>query len=203
MRAAFALALISVPLVATADRIVLAPTATKLLHRQARIEFMGEWSKANRHDAFLGVGVTKDIEVEFQLNRFDHRASLGTFSFSYLFTPAIVDTAPGLALGVQDAMDRTREGRMYYVAFTYRSGLDGDFNSKTPLELTMGAGFGRRHGMFAGVMLPFTWSFRGFAEHDLRRFTCGFEYQPLHGLGVRAVWRESETLFGVRFTKRF
>jgi hypothetical protein len=147
--------------------------------------------------------VTKDIEVEFQLNRFDQRVSLGTFNASYLFSPAIVDTAPGLALGVQDAMDRTREGRMYYIALTYRLGLDGDYNSKTPLELTMGAGFGRRHGMFVGVQIPFRWSFRGFAEYDLRRFTSGLEYRPWHHLALRAMFRDNETLFGARVSYRF
>ncbi len=186
-----------------ADRIILVPTGTKLLHKQVRIEFMGENRTENRYSTFLGVGLTKDIELELQLTRFDRDVSLGTFNLSYQFTPAIVDTAPGLAFGVQDAMDRTREGRMYYMSLTYRLGLDGEFNSRTPLELTCGGGFGRRSGVFFGVMIPFTWSFRVLAEHDLRRFTSGIEYQPIHGLGLRAMFRDQETLFGVRFTKRF
>jgi len=203
MRVAWLGALLAFATISSADRIILVPTGTKLLNRQVRLEFMGELRKNNRYDTFLGVGVTKDIELELQLDRFDRDASLGTFNLSYLFSPAIVDTAPGLAFGVQDAMDRTRDGRMYYIALTYRLGLDGEFNSKTPLEMTFGGGFGRRNGMFVGLMLPFTWSFRLLAENDLRRVTTGFEYRPIHGLGLRAMWRDNETLFGVRFTQRF
>lgn len=188
---------------AQADRIVFAPAATKLLNRQARLEYVWEPSKRDRFDMYLAAGVTKDIEVEFQLDRFDRDVSLGTFSASYLYVPAIVDTAPGLALGVQDAMDRTRDGRMYYVALTYRMGLSGDFNSRTPMELTVGGGFGHRSGVFMGAQIPFTWQFRLLAEHDLRRVNAGFEFRPFHGFAVRTVWREGQSLISLRYTAKF
>lgn len=188
---------------AQADRIILAPSATKLLNRQVRLEYMWEQSKRDRFDAFLTVGATKDIELEFQLDRFDRDVTLGTLNATYLFVPAIVDTAPGLAFGVQDALDRTRDGRMYFIALTYRVGLDGDFNSRTPLEVTAGGGFGRRSGMFMGAQIPFTWQFRGLAEHDLRRVSAGFEYRAFPGFAARAVWREGQTLLSVRYTAKF
>jgi hypothetical protein len=188
---------------AQADRIIFAPSATKVLFKNVRLEHMWEPTKRDRHDTFLAAGLTKDIEVEFQLHRFDRSISLGTFGLSYLFVPAIVDTAPGIAFGIQDAMDRTRDGRMYYFALTYRMGLDGDFNSKTPMELTLGGGFGRRSGMFMGVQLPFTWQFRLLAEHDLRRVNAGFEFRPFQGFAARAVWREGQSLLSVRYTAKF
>lgn len=203
MRCAWMGVLLAVAAVSHGDRVIYVPTATKILNRHFRVEHLWEPTKSNRFDTMLGVGVTRDIEVEFVLNRFDQTASLGTFNASFQFVPPLVDTAPGLSLGVQDALDRTPDGRGYYFAFTYRLGLDGEYNSRTPLEISMGGMFGRRNGLFVGVQLPFTWQFRGLVEHDTRRVTGGFEYRPLHGFAVRALWRQGQTLLGVRYTAKF
>lgn len=188
---------------ASADRIIFAPTGTKLLNHQVRLEYFSQFRHNDRYDSYLGVGVTKDIEAELVLNRFASDATLGTMNVSYQFTPPLVDTAPGLSFGAQDIMDRTPDGRMYYVAFTYRVGLDGTYNSRSPLELTVGGGFGRRSGLFAGVQIPFTWQFRFLAEHDTKRVTAGVEYRTSWGLALRAAWRQDQTFLGARYTMRF
>lgn len=189
---------------AVADRIVFAPTGSKLLMRQARIEFMtGLTRKREDNRFYLGYGLTKEIEAEFMLDRIAPNARLGTMNLSYTYLGPIIDTSPGVSIGVQDAMDRTPEGRFMYVAFTYRMGLDGRYNSGVPMELTVGGGGGRRNGLFTGVVLPFTWQFRGFAEHDTRRITAGFEFRPVTGAALRLMWREGTPLASVRYTVRF
>ena len=92
---------------------------------------------------------------------------------------------------------------MYYIATTIRIGLSGEFNSNTPLELTLGGGVGRKSGVFVGFELPFTWQFRLLAEHDIRRVTAGVEYRPFTGAGVRLMVRDEGPLVGFRYSMRF
>lgn len=189
---------------AAADRIVFVPTGTKLLMRQARVEFMTNLTRnRSTHRTYVGLGVTKEIEAEFVLDRWAPNATLGTLNLGYTYIPPIVDTSPGLTIGVQDLMNRTPEGRLGYVAFTYRMGLDGQYNSGASLELTLGGGFGHRGGLFTGVVLPWTWQFRSFAEHDSRAITAGFEFRPVAGAAIRLMWRENEPLASIRYSHRF
>ena len=203
MRAAGIVILLGIGGIASADRIILAPNALKVWYRHARAEYMFEPSRPDNYHAYLGVGVTPNIEVEFQLDHLENRATLGTFNASYQYLVPIVDTAPGISIGVQDALDRTPGRRMYYLAFTQRFGLDGPYNSHTPLEITAGFGFGRRAGVFVGAMIPFTWQFRLLAEHDLNRVAAGFEYQPFHGSAIRAIFQQGSTQLGFRYTLKF
>lgn len=189
---------------ASADRIVFVPTGSKLLLRMMRVEFLTDLTRNRETNRFsLGYGLTKEIEAEFILDRIAPNARLGTMNLSYTYLGPIVDTSPGVSIGVQDVMDRTREGRLYYIAFTYRFGLDGRYNSGVPLELTLGGGFGDRGGLFTGVVIPLTWQFRGFAEHDSRRITAGFEFRPIRGVGLRLMWRDRDPMASVRYVMRF
>jgi len=189
---------------ASADRIVFVPTGSKLLMNMARIEFQTQLTRKREDNrVYLGYGLTKEVEAEFVLDRIAPNARLGTMNLSYTYLGPIIDTSPGVTVGVQDLMDRTSEGRLYYIAFTYRFGLDGRYNSGVPLELTLGGGFGHRGGLFTGVVVPLTWQFRGFAEHDSRRITTGFEFRPIRGVGLRLMWREREPLAAIRYVTRF
>lgn len=203
MRAYCLLVLLCLTAVATADRIILAPNALKVWNRHARVEYMVEPTKADNWRAFLAVGLTPNLEAELVLNGLENRSQLATFNTSYQFIVPIVDTAPGISIGVQDALDRTPERRMYYLAITQRFGLNGDFNSQNPLEITTGFGFGRRAGVFIGAMLPFTWQFRLLAEHDINRVAGGFEYQPFHGSAIRAIFQQGSTQLSFRYTVKF
>lgn len=203
MRGSLAGLLLGLAAIGSADRIILAPNALKVLNRTARLEYLFEPSRTDNWRTYLGVGVTKDVEVEFLVDHLENRSQLGTINASYQLLIPIVDTAPGIAFGVQDIMDRTPERRMYYLAFTQRFGLDGPYNSTTPLEITTGFGFGRRSGVFVGAMLPMTWQFRILAEHDLNRVAGGFEYRPFQGAAVRAIFQSGSTQLGLRYTVKF
>jgi len=203
MRVSCLLVLLCLSGAAAADRIILAPNALKVWNRNARIEYMTEPTKSDNWRTFLAVGLTPNLEAELILNRLENRPTLGSFNASYQFIVPIVDTAPGVSVGVQDALDRTPERRMYYLAFTQRFGLDGPYNSQNPLEITAGFGFGRRSGVFVGAMIPFTWQFRLLAEHDLNRVAGGFEYQPFHGSAIRAIFQQGSTQLSFRYTFKF
>ncbi|MEQ1935522.1 MAG: hypothetical protein ABL962_16810, partial [Fimbriimonadaceae bacterium] len=168
-----------------ADRIILAPNALKVRNHYVRFEYDVELTRNRNARGYLAVGVTKEIEAELILDRMEFKPDLASLSLSYQYLPAISDAAPGIAIGIQDLMDRTSERRMAYLAFTYRFGLDGPHNSQTPLELTLGFGAGRRSGIFVGAMIPFTWQFRLLADHNTQGVSAGLEYFPLHNASLR------------------
>lgn len=188
--------------ISSADRLINIPTALKVRYNQARFEYKWEPTKRENDRGYLGVGVTRDLEVEaiFESRSMER---IGSLNLTYQYLVPIVDTAPGLAIGVQDAMDRTPDRRMYYLAFTHRYGLDGQHNSMVPLEFTLGFAFGKRSGVFTGVSLPFTWQFRALAEHDLRRPSLGFEYQTHFGLTGRVIFTEGSTQLGFKYTFKY
>lgn len=186
-----------------ADRIILAPNALKVRNQQARLEYDFELTRHRNARAYLGIGVTKEIEAEFILDRMETKPDLASLNLSYQFVPCIADAAPGISFGVQDLMDRTIERRMFYTAFTYRFGMDGQYNSNTPLELSLGFGVGRRNGVFVGAMIPFTWQFRLLADHNIQGVSAGLEYFPLHNASVRWIFRDGQSQLGIRWTTRW
>jgi hypothetical protein len=188
---------------APADRIIFAPNALKVLNRTARLEYLYEPSRPDNSRGYLAVGLSTEIEAELVFERLEGRPLISTFNASFQYLIPIVDTSPGLAFGVQDAMDRSAEGRMYYIAFTQRFGLDGKFNSSAPLEISGGFGFGRRSGVFIGASIPFTYQFRFLAEHDLRKVSAGFELRPFNGAALRVLFHEGQTQLGARYTFKF
>jgi hypothetical protein len=201
LRLLSAVLLASVSAAAMADRVILAPTGTKILYRHARAEFMFD-RNGRDFQAFLGFGITREVEAEVVLERFDAR-NAGTFNVAYNLFPVFIDQVPGINVGVRDALDRTRDGRLIYLALTHRLSAESDLVEEAPVEVSFGGGFGRRAGAFVGVRLPITDRFRLLAEHDVHRITAGFEYQHESGLGGRLLFREGETLLSVRFLTRF
>ncbi len=203
MRSPAVLLALSLAGVASADRIFIVPTGSKILLNTIRAEYRYEPSRPTNYSAYLGMGLTKEIELELITDRFGPDAALGSFNFSYTFLNPIVDTSPGISFGVQDGLDRTEFGRMYYLALSYRMSQDGRYTEHAPVELTLGGGFGRRSGIFVGLQVPFTWHFRGFVEHDTRRLTTGFEYRVFKGFAVRTMFRYGQTNWAFRYTYRF
>lgn len=187
---------------AHADRLISIPIGNKIRYRFVRAEFRMLNEHRERYIAALGMGVTRDLEVEVFMDRLGGRAR-GTFDVAFSQLPPIVDTSPGISIGVRDVLNRTADGRYSYLAFTNRIGLDGEFNGGTPMELTLGARFGKTSGAFVGVMLPFTWQFRLLAEHDAKRAAAGLEYLPFHGWSVRLMTDERGPSCAVRYIARF
>lgn len=179
------------------------PTGTKILFNRMRTEFQLEPTKNHNYRAFLGYGVTREIEAELMLDRFDRRPSVLTGDFSYNYLGALTDTLPGVSLGVRDIADRTEDGRQIYIAITYRVSAESEFNNDVPLELTLGAGSGRRSPLFVGVQVPFTWSFRLLAEHDGNMPRLGFEYFPKKDWSARLQFDERRTTLSLRWSARF
>lgn len=202
MRLPFLVAALGLASLAHADRLMHVPTAVKIRYDQVRLEHEWDLHTPQLRRSYAAIGLTRDLEAELQWTSNDTR-HLGTANLMYQYIVPIVDTAPGLCVGVLDLMDKTPERRMYYIAITQRLGQDGEFNSHSPVEMTLGFGFGPRNGVFAGVSLPFTWQFRLMAEHDIREPRMGFEYKTHQGLAARIMFTEHSPSLGLRYTFKY
>lgn len=203
MRTVALCVLVGVSALSAADRVIQSPTATKIRYRQIRAEYRFEPTRPKNNDVWLGYGLDREVEIEAQIQRREGKASLGTFNASYLFITPVMDAAPGISFGVRDALDRTDARRLWYMAVTFRYGLEGQYNQRTPMEVTAGFGFGKRSGIFTGVTIPFTWQFRLIAEYDLTQPRAGFEYWTHQGFSVRTIFERGTTNLAVRYVAKF
>jgi len=187
---------------ASADRLIFIPTGRKTPLGTIR----GEWiAKAHdtSHSTFsLGYGLTKAIEVEAVRDALTTGRGRDTLNLSYSFLDPVVGFLPGLTVGVLDAADRTPQRRSFFVATTMRLGLDGDYNSDTPAELTVGGGTERFRGLFVGLSLPLTNRFRILAEHDSRSVRAGVEWWVTRQVAVRNIQEDGASYWSAAFTRK-
>lgn len=196
------LVLAVLPVLASADRLILAPTGNKIRFGQARLESMFT-PDGDQNRWFLGYGVTKEIELEVTSERFRSGVYRNSLNASFNLMNPLTDFAPGVSFGVTDALDNTADGRRTYLAVTFRLGLDGDYNQDAPMEATVGFAYGRGFSPFVGVMIPLTWQTRLLAEHDGFRVSAGLEFRPLRGLAARYLQVDGKPTWSLSLTAKF
>lgn len=186
-----------------ADRLISIPTGVKVLFKTCRAELLMDGGRRSIVSSAFAVGLTKDFDAEFHMDRLGSNRWTGTADVSYNFIPAVSDFLPGVSLGVMDIFDRSPGRRYAYIAATQRIGLDGDQNSGVPLEATVGFRFGRHSGAFVGASIPFTWQFYGLADHDGLNLRAGLEFRATRSLAVRWVTSSVGSQWSARWTARF
>ncbi len=202
MRCPLSLALsLCVASFAAGDRLITIPIGRKIPFDSLKLDSffdMRSW------DRFVGFGVTADFDIDYHGEQIDHGPMRDTFDFSYNYLAPIVDQSPGLSAGVQDLLNRTRNGRRFYVATTWRQASDTIGNGTLSLELTIGVAQGSRTLPFVGVAIPFAESLRLLTEHDGYRLASGIEVRALRGaLAAKIIERDQDVLIGASLTLRF
>lgn len=184
------------PWLAFADRLILIPTATKLQYGTYRLEHLFDQRGSGHTQQYAGFGIGMSFDMALTSGDLGggHDASV---DFAFHVLDPIVNFAPGVSVGVVDALDKTQDGRRGYVATTYRSGLDGAFNAFNPAEATLGVFFGSKNAWFAGAQLPFSDALRLLVEHDSYRLSAGVEIRPIKGWSLRWVQREDRQVWSL------
>src|SRR3989304_5432395 len=100
---------------AGADRLILIPTGTKLPFGTARLEHLFDVRATSRSQEYFGFGVGKSFEAAITSERMPG-GNEGSFDFAFNYLDPVVNYAPGISVGVVDAMDNTADGRRFYVA---------------------------------------------------------------------------------------
>ncbi|MFN3730150.1 MAG: hypothetical protein ACK4XJ_10595 [Fimbriimonadaceae bacterium] len=202
MRGLFALSVGLISAVAVADRVITVPTGKKIPVNSVRWESYFETRRADGVEWLLAAGLTREIELELVGDRFDRHVR-PALNVSYNYIAPFTDMTPGLSVGVRDVMNVTPQGRSPYLAATYRIGLDGDHNQRTPAELTLGVGTGGFRGVFVGFFFPVTDSWRLIGDHDGHTVSGGIEFRPSPELALRFVQQSSRGLIGIQLNQRF
>jgi hypothetical protein len=187
---------------ASADRLILIPTGKKLLSDTFQIEILTDRSR-DATMGWFGLGLGQSFDFEVTGESFNDNRMVTSLDFSYNYTVPVVDFAPGLSLGVQDALGVTERGRNVYAAVTFRFGNYGELNQDIPTELTFGF-WSRPEGLFfAGVRLPFSRYVSVLAEHDSENLTAGFQISPQDGIAFKALFRQDQVMVSFRVQSRF
>lgn len=186
---------------AHADRLILSPTGKKVPFGTARIEHLFDQSVPGSHRSTLAIGLTDSIDAELTYEEFGN-GRIASFDASYNLLPPLTNLAPGISVGIRDGIGKSRDGRYYYAAATYRFGQTGRFSGDSPAEASLGFAFGDVTAPFFGLSLPFRESFRLLAEFDTRRVSGGFEFRPHRDVWVRWIHRESQSLISLTVSAR-
>ncbi|AIE84288.1 hypothetical protein [Fimbriimonas ginsengisoli] len=202
MRRAFVLTLIASAAIGHADRLITIPTARKLPYRTVRYEFRGEPKQIGERENLIGLGIGTAFDMELRLDQEPGERAVDTFDFAYNYISAIPGLTPGLSLGVQDAVDRTADGRRFFGAATFREPFT-TINGDVPADITLGVFAGRHWSPFVGVSIPFSKEFHLLVEHNGFRISSGIEYQVSSLLNLRAQVRDHQTLLSLQLTRRF
>lgn len=192
------LALQGVAALACADRLILIPTGKKIGFDEVRAEVMFG-GRPSYTKAWLGVGIGQQFDAELVYEHLSPSPQFLSFNFAYNYITPVTDLSPGVSIGVRDGLNRTLDGRAFYVASTLRVATDID----APAEFTLGAGTQSLRGVFVGAMLPLSPTLRLLGEHDSRRWTAGVEWAPLRGGSIRVLFQQDRTLLSVGATVRF
>jgi hypothetical protein len=185
-----------------ADRLITIPTARKLLYRSVRAETFIETGSGRTWEGFLGIGIGKSFEAEIHTERFPGKDTRTAFDLTYNHVAPILGYVPGLAAGVQDVFDSSRDGRRFWAATTYRKAfksLDGVYFA----DLTVGGFVGKKTSPFAGVSVPISRYVRVLAEHNGYRLSSGLEIRPKPQFALRLVFRERDSLLGLSLATKF
>lgn len=183
---------------ANADRLISIPTGKKLPFDEVRAEFVFGGKPAYDR-GYLGMGIGLQFDAELLYERLSPNPAFVSFNFAYNYVTPVTDLSPGVSVGVRDALNRTADGRAFYVATTFRIATD----TNAPAELTIGGGTQSLRGFFVGAMLPLTERIRLLGEHDSLRWTAGIEVRPFRGLFLRTLFRQDRTQLSVGYAVRF
>lgn len=157
----------------------------------------------NTREGGVGVfntNVAPNLEIGVAGFRYDNQSNKNYLNAKFGLLPETV-LSPGLAIGVEDAADKT--DRSYYAVAS--KGLPLGF------RIHAGVGSGRYDGFFAGVektinpvsVLTGNSAFPAttlIAEYDGRDMNYGARMSIIPGLKLDAGWRHDKTYVGITFT---
>ena len=202
MRGPIALALVLVPGLAMADRLISVPIGRKIPFGTVRME-VGEWGNANpTFETYLATGIDQYFDLEFRTWDAYQERLKGTFDVSYNFIAPVADFTPGFSVGMLDLQNNTFEGRRAYFATTIRQTFSTP-NGDEPFDFTLGLTIGRKHAPFVGLNVPLISQVRLLAEHDGFRPAAAIEVRPIKPLAMRLGWRGDQRIASVSYTVKF
>lgn len=188
--------------VSRADWLFDIPMGRKIPVGTLKFEYRAETQSGGYNETRFGLGITKGFDATFRALGFAGDARVGAFDFAYTAVAPVPALTPGITFGVLDSTGRTRDGRRFYAAFTFREdfeSVDGTLSS----DITIGAFGGSNASAFAGFRIPLSRNFNFVAEHNGLRIATGFEWRFLPLTTTRVFARDGVLTLGVSLTTKF
>lgn len=205
MRAPLVLTLtLGVAAISFADRVITVPMGRKVPFRSFKIDTFYELSRARSFDRWVGIGISPEFEVAYRGERINGGEVRDSLDIAYNYVTPLTNQAPGISVGVQDVANRTRDGRRFYLAVTWRTAADNIGMGNVPFDVTLGLSQGDRTLPFVGVSMPFTENFRGLAESNGNRIATGFELRLFrNAFAGRLIIRDQDVMVGATLNLKF
>jgi hypothetical protein len=176
----------------------------KIPFRTFKIDTFYELSNGRTFDRWVGVGVTPEIEFDYHGERIGGGPVRDSFDVSYNYVTPLMNQSPGISVGIQDVPNRTRDGRRFYLAATWRIAADNVGMGNVPFDVTLGVSQGERTLPFVGVSMPFTEALRGLAESNGSRIAVGVDLRLFKSaFAGRFVVRDRDVMVGANLSLKF
>ncbi|MER3473601.1 MAG: hypothetical protein C4335_06110 [Armatimonadota bacterium] len=194
-------ALIMLTMSATADRVVLTPSAYNLPPGSAKLEIARRESKGGLTQYWMNLGLVGGIEVE-GLRLETSSRHLDTLSLQYNILPDIGFT-PAISAGVRDIANKTAEGRAIYLAVGYRLPYMPPNPFIDEMYLFGGVGAGGIKGAFLGTEVRTPYHILLSVEYDSRAWNAVLSWEPVPLLRLRLYSLDKETYYGASLSVSF
>lgn len=185
---------------AQADRLISIPTAHKLPDWTWQAEGFYNPAAVQWQIGYIGVALPPSYEVAFHNERFGGGSGGNTFDFTYNLLSPVTGIAPGIAFGVQDAMNSTPDHRRYFLAITTSTPEDLDLSHHLSAQTTLGVFTGARTSPFLGMSIPFGTSLRLLIEDNGYRPAFGWELKVHRYGAIRYILRDRSSFITFQLT---
>lgn len=186
-----------------AQRLLDVPSAIGIPPREFKLETFFERNGDREQFTRVGLGIAPGLDAHFRWGRLSPRPIRTTVDLSYALARPLRGFGPGLAIGVMDALDATRDRTRGYVVLSHlEEGLD-DVTSPISVEIVVGMYLGRHVSPLAGARIPLGPRLEAIAEYDGFRPAGGLKWLPVPGFYAGTFIRESRTLLALGGQIRF
>lgn len=181
--------------VASADRLIEIPTGKLLYPERMAIEAGVLAGAPSRERVLVNFRIGDLWEVQGARTGFDSR--LEVYNLQYSLYPEIPGYAPGVSVGVVDALNRTAQGRGYFMAISYGIAALGETPLDHDLRVHLGFGGGSLSSFFLGFDVPLTNQLFLRAEHTGEQINAALAWRPNNQVELRGAVIHGRTSWSI------
>jgi hypothetical protein len=203
MRPVPSILLASLACLSPAQRLLDVPSAISLQPREFKLETFFERNGNREQSTRVGLGLAPGFDAHLRWGRLAPRPIQATLDLSYAIARPLRGFGPGIAVGVMDALDTTRDRTRGYLVLSHlEEGVD-DVTNPVSAEVVAGLSFGRHVSPLTGARIPLGPRLEAIAEYDGFRPAGGLKWLPVPGFYAGAFIRENRTLLALAGQIRF
>ena len=192
------------PAFLSADTIYFQPTGYTLQPGEWKITYLLKGDAKKETLISLQSALVPFVDVLVFRENFNAGSADFGFNIQYSVSQPFPDYAPGIAVGVLDAFNKTQSGRSFFIAITWQNNIFSEWAVKERSTFTIGAGTGKQErNLFVNVKLPLYKYLSFITELDSKGVLAGLEVNWTKDFATQMIFIKGEPHFGVTFGKSF